>query len=157
MFANGWDWVSTLIGMLSVWNLGTFFHVITSVPKFKKELLSEFSSEIDSGIWEEKVSAKLFLLETRLVWVRHLAGIATMLGLLGTVLGISEAFSSLQAAGTVSLDAFAGGIRLALVTTIFGLSVAIPSLWAFQFLKNRILGLEREALSWPKIPPTGNR
>ncbi|TGK01873.1 MotA/TolQ/ExbB proton channel family protein [Leptospira langatensis] len=153
-FLHGWDWVSTLIGLLSVWNLGTFLHVWSILPKRRKSLLTDFLETKDVSIWEEKLSAVLFPIETKLSWIKHLASIATMLGLLGTVLGISEAFSSLQAAGTVSLDAFAGGIKLALVTTILGLSVAIPSLFAYQFLKHRVLDLEREALSWLKIPPT---
>ncbi|TGK03960.1 MotA/TolQ/ExbB proton channel family protein [Leptospira semungkisensis] len=155
-FLQGLDWVSTLIGLLSIWNLGTFLHVLTVLPKRRKALLSEFIAQKDPSIWEEKLSAALFPIETKLSWIKHLASIATMLGLLGTVLGISEAFSSLQAAGTVSLDAFAGGIKLALLTTILGLSVAIPSLFAYQFLKHRVLDLEREALSWLKIPPAGS-
>lgn len=149
----GLDWVSVLICLLSVWNLGSFLHVWTILPKRRKSLLVSFLEETDPSIWEEKLSAVLFPIETRISWIKHLAGISTMLGLLGTVLGISEAFSSLQAAGTVSLDAFAGGIRLALVTTIFGLFVAIPSLFAYQFLKHRLLDLQREALSWLRIPP----
>ncbi|EPG66054.1 MotA/TolQ/ExbB proton channel family protein [Leptospira wolffii] len=152
----GLDWVSLLICLLSVWNLGTFLHVWTILPKRRRSLLVSFLEEPGPDVWEEKISAILFPIETKISWIKHLAGISTMLGLLGTVLGISEAFSSLQAAGTVSLDAFAGGIRLALVTTILGLSVAIPSLFAFQFLKHRLLDLQREALSWPKIPPAEN-
>ncbi|PNV77065.1 MotA/TolQ/ExbB proton channel family protein [Leptospira inadai] len=153
ILGNGWDWVSIAIGILSIWNLGTFVHVLTTLPKRRMDLLEGFVSGTDAGVWEERVSAALFPLETKLSWIRHLAGIATMLGLLGTVLGISEAFSALQAAGTVSLDAFAGGIRLALVTTILGLTVAIPSLLGYQYLKHRLLDLERDALSWTKIPP----
>ncbi|PJZ70916.1 TolQ transporter [Leptospira perolatii] len=154
---NLWEeggWVSVLILILSVWNLGTFLHIWSVLPKRRKDLLEQFSSQIDPEIWAEKLTLILFPLETRLAWIKHLAGISTMLGLLGTVLGISEAFSTLQEAGTVSLDAFAGGIRLALVTTILGLAVAIPSLFAYQFLKHRVLDLEREVLSWTKIPPS---
>jgi biopolymer transport protein ExbB/TolQ len=154
-FLFGFDWVSSLIALVSVWNLGTFLHVWTILPKRKKSLLVSFLEEQNPDIWEEKLSSVLFPIETKISWIKHLASISTMLGLLGTVLGISEAFSSLQAAGTVSLDAFAGGIRLALVTTIFGLFVAIPSLFGYQFLKHRLLDLEREAMSWLKIPPTG--
>lgn len=152
-FLQGFDWVSSLIILLSVWNLGTFIHVWSILPKRKESLKQNFLTENNPSIWEEKLSEVLFPIETKLSWMKHLAGISTMLGLLGTVLGISEAFSSLQEAGTVSLDAFAGGIKLALVTTILGLFVAIPSLFGFQFLKHRLLDLEREALSWLKIPP----
>ncbi|TGL58791.1 MotA/TolQ/ExbB proton channel family protein [Leptospira sarikeiensis] len=152
-FLQGLDWVSGLILILSIWNLGTFIHVWTILPKRKDSLKQDFLSENNPSIWEEKLSEVLFPIETKLSWMKHLAGISTMLGLLGTVLGISKAFSSLQEAGTVSLDAFAGGIQLALVTTILGLFVAIPSLFGFQFLKHRLLDLEREALSWLKIPP----
>lgn len=84
---------------------------------------------------EEFFRREFFVPETMISWIRNLAGIATMLGLLGTVIGISVAFEEMKNAGTVSLEIFSEGIRLALNTTIQGLCVAIPSVLGFQYLK----------------------
>lgn len=71
-----------------------------------------------------------------------LATIAPMLGLLGTVVGINGAFATIsQAEGIGRADALAGDISLALVTTIMGLILAIPTTAAVTFFRNRIDGL----------------
>ena len=55
-------------------------------------------------------------------------------GLLGTVMGIVTAFQEMQKTGSGGFAAVAGGISEALVTTAFGLLVAIPAVWAYNFL-----------------------
>lgn len=68
-----------------------------------------------------------------------IASIAPMLGLLGTVVGINGAFSTIsQTEGFARPDQLAGDISLALVTTIQGLFVAIPVIAAVTFFRNRI-------------------
>ncbi len=70
------------------------------------------------------------------------ANIAPMLGLLGTVVGINGAFAAMNTAeGFARPDQLAGDISLALVTTIMGLSLAIPTQAIVTFLRNRIDGL----------------
>lgn len=70
------------------------------------------------------------------------ANIAPMLGLLGTVVGINGAFAAMNTAeGFARPDQLAGDISLALVTTIMGLSLAIPAQAVVTFLRNRIDGL----------------
>lgn len=67
------------------------------------------------------------------------AAIAPMLGLLGTVVGINGAFSTISTAeGFSRPDQLAGDISLALVTTIMGLVLAIPAMSAVTFFRNRI-------------------
>ena len=67
------------------------------------------------------------------------ANIAPMLGLLGTVVGINGAFASMNTAeGFARPDQRAGDISLALVTTIMGLSLAIPTQAVVTFFRNRI-------------------
>jgi biopolymer transport protein ExbB/TolQ len=73
--------------------------------------------------WEEKYS----ILDREIQWLGNLAGIATMLGLLGTVMGIQNSFLEMQKIQQASIEVFAGGISQALSTTIFGLIIAIPS------------------------------
>lgn len=71
-----------------------------------------------------------------------IAGIAPMLGLLGTVVGLNGAFSSIsEAGGFARPDQLASDVSLALVTTIQGLVVAIPVSAMVTFFRNRIDGL----------------
>ncbi len=67
------------------------------------------------------------------------AGVAPMLGLLGTVVGINGAFATMSSSqGFATPDQLAGDISLALVTTIMGLTLAIPTMAAVAFFRNRI-------------------
>lgn len=78
-------------------------------------------------------SLTLERVEARLRILAAIAHIAPLLGLLGTVLGMVVAFSEIQALeGTVKPSDLAGGIWEALLTTVFGLIVAIPAMAAFH-------------------------
>jgi biopolymer transport protein ExbB len=75
-----------------------------------------------------------------------IGSIAPMLGLLGTVLGMIKAFNTIAASGGAAKpDELAGGIGQALVTTLMGLVVAIPTMVAFSYYRNRIDSLVAEA------------
>jgi biopolymer transport protein ExbB len=75
-----------------------------------------------------------------------IGGIAPMLGLLGTVLGMISAFNTIAMKGGMARpDELAGGIGEALVTTLLGLMVAIPSMVAFSFFRNKIDSIIAEA------------
>ena len=63
---------------------------------------------------------------------------APFVGLFGTVLGIINAFHGIASAKATGLAAVAGGIAEALVTTAFGLFVAVPAVWMFNYFTNRI-------------------
>ena len=65
-------------------------------------------------------------LEKGLVVLATLTNIAPLLGFLGTVIGMIIAFQSIEAAGEVEATLVAGGIKVALLTTAFGLMIAIP-------------------------------
>jgi biopolymer transport protein ExbB len=60
------------------------------------------------------------------------------LGLLGTVVGVMITFASIAAAGDVNVNAIAPGIAAALLATVAGLGVAIPSLFGYNYLASRI-------------------
>lgn len=67
-----------------------------------------------------------------------IANVSTLLGLLGTIIGMIDAFSSLGAASAADrATLLAQGISMAMYTTAYGLIVAIPSLAAFAILQNR--------------------
>jgi biopolymer transport protein ExbB len=75
-----------------------------------------------------------------------IGSIAPMLGLMGTVLGMIQAFNTIAASGGAAKpDELAGGIGQALVTTLMGLVVAIPTMIAFSYYRNRIDSLVAEA------------
>jgi biopolymer transport protein ExbB len=74
-----------------------------------------------------------------------MASIAPMLGLLGTVIGINGAFATIaDSEGFARPDQLAGDISLALITTIMGLSLAIPATAAVTFFRNKIERLGSE-------------
>ena len=64
-------------------------------------------------------------LEKNVSWVSLFIALAPMLGFMGTVLGMIEAFDRIEAAGDMQPSLVAGGIKIALLTTVFGLIVAV--------------------------------
>ena len=82
------------------------------------------------------------IVELHVRWLATLAQVATLLGLLGTVIGMVEAFQVIQSKATgvnpVNPGDLAGGIWQALTTTVAGLEVAIPTILAYQYLLSRI-------------------
>ena len=79
-----------------------------------------------------------------------IAGVSPLLGLLGTVSGMIRTFKAITVSGIGDPSVLASGIAEALVTTAAGLMVAIPSLWAYRYLRGRVDGLviqmEKESL-----------
>ena len=65
-------------------------------------------------------------LERGLVWLATLSNVAPLLGFLGTVIGMIQAFQAIEIAGEVEATLVAGGIKVALITTATGLAIAIP-------------------------------
>lgn len=70
-------------------------------------------------------SIEMSFLERGLVWLSLFIVVAPMLGFLGTVVGMVEAFDAIESAGDISPSLVAGGIKVALLTTVFGLIVGI--------------------------------
>ncbi len=81
-------------------------------------------------------------LEHRLSWVNTCIKTAPMLGLLGTVMGMKGAFGTLSTQESVKPPQLAGDISLALLTTIWGLSIAIPLILATASVNVRIRKME---------------
>ena len=70
-------------------------------------------------------SVEMGKLEKGLVWISLFISLAPMLGFMGTVIGMIGAFDAIEAAGDISPSLVAGGIKVALLTTVAGLIVAI--------------------------------
>ncbi|GAB5550988.1 MAG: MotA/TolQ/ExbB proton channel family protein [Saprospiraceae bacterium] len=81
------------------------------------------------------------LLERGLVWISLFIAIAPMLGFMGTVIGMIQAFDRIQAVGDLSPSVVAGGIKVALLTTVFGLISAIILQIFYNYIVNKIDGI----------------
>jgi biopolymer transport protein ExbB len=78
------------------------------------------------------------LLEKGLTWIALFIALAPMLGFMGTVIGMISAFDSIQAMGEISPAAVAGGIKVALITTVSGLIVAIILQIFYNFIVSKV-------------------
>lgn len=65
-------------------------------------------------------------------------------GLFGTVIGIINAFTKMNEAQTAGIAVISGAIAEALIATAFGLVVAIPAVWMFNYFTNRVNGFAIE-------------
>jgi biopolymer transport protein ExbB len=86
-------------------------------------------------------SVQMGLLEKGLTWISLFIAIAPMLGFMGTVIGMIEAFDNIQAMGDISASAVAGGIKVALITTVTGLIVAIILQVFYNYIVSKIDGI----------------
>ncbi len=86
-------------------------------------------------------SVQMGLLERGLVWISLFIAIAPMLGFLGTVIGMIQAFDRIEAVGDLSPSVVAGGIKVALLTTVFGLVVAIILQIFYNYIVSKIDGI----------------
>jgi len=83
-------------------------------------------------------SVQMGLLEKGLVWISLFIAIAPMLGFMGTVIGMIEAFDRIEAVGDLSPAVVAGGIKVALLTTVFGLITAIILQVFYNYIVSKI-------------------
>ena len=102
------------------------------VPLALKRIRAARDPEMEGGHIADRMMAAVD-------WLADIAAIAPLVGLLGTVLGMFQAFGGI--ASDVSAGAkpvvLAQGVSQAIVTTIFGLTVAIPCLVAYAFFRRR--------------------
>lgn len=103
------------------------------------------------GAAEEAASAvaeeTTLRLSGRIGWIALIAGTAPLLGLYGTVWGMMEAFATIEKLAAPRPSELAEGIKIALVTTFQGLTVAIPLSAAAYALKSRLSSLMLDATS----------
>lgn len=107
-------------------------------------------SRYDEGIEvvEKTVSSyggvQLGLLEKNLSWITLFISIAPSLGFLGTIIGMIAAFDKIQQVGDISATVVAGGIKVALLTTLLGLVIAIVLQLFYNYILSLIEGLVNE-------------
>lgn len=113
-----------------------------------RTILTKFKDGVQKGMnpmqlkqWmkeavDERAEIELPSLESHLGWLAIISNVSTLMGLLGTVYGMIGAFYSMaQSVGGVKADEMAGGIAIALIATLVGLFVAIPSLILYNWIK----------------------
>ncbi len=83
-------------------------------------------------------SVQMGLLEKGLTWISLFIALAPMLGFMGTVIGMIGAFDSIEAAGDISPTLVAGGIKVALITTVSGLIVAMILQVFYNYIVSKI-------------------
>jgi len=103
---------------------------------------SRYKDNKDLELVEKSVmsygSVQMGLMERGLTWISLFIAIAPMLGFMGTVIGMIGAFDSIQAAGDISPSLVAGGIKVALITTVSGLIVAIILQIFYNYIVSKI-------------------
>lgn len=88
---------------------------------------------LGKGVGEERD-----LMARYLPWLATIGSVSPLLGLLGTVIGVMNAFIGIAAGGSGNISAVAPGVAEALVTTVAGLFVAIPAVIGYNIFVNRL-------------------
>lgn len=106
----------------------------------------EETPEAIEQVMEEAARDEQPEVELHVRWLSTLAQVSTLLGLLGTVIGMVAAFQVIQSKATATASVnpadLAGGIWQALTTTVAGLEVAIPTILAYSYFQSRIADVQ---------------
>lgn len=102
--------------------------------------LNHYSEGID--VVEKRITSaggvQMSLMENNLSWIALFIALAPSLGFLGTVIGMVQAFDAIEAAGDISPTIVAGGMKVALITTVGGLIVAMILQVFYNYILSRI-------------------
>ena len=105
------------------------------LKKISSEIhLSSIDSSTKVSFTKDSIEHEVSELEFGMVFIKVIAQVSPLLGLLGTVLGILSTFQVIASKGTSNPSLFAEGISLSLITTVGGLIVAIPHFIGHNFL-----------------------
>ncbi len=102
------------------------------------EVLSSTQLEVLRMVLAKEVAAERDVMAKFIVWLATIGSVSPLLGLLGTVLGVMDAFIGIATGGSGNISAIAPGIAEALVTTVVGLAVAIPAVIAYNLFVSRL-------------------
>ncbi len=118
-----------------------------TIPR-KKTMVKRIYSNIDlknTNTLEYQIEYEVKRLENGLIYIKNIASISPLLGLLGTVYGIFKSFEAISKYGLGDPTVFSSGISIALITTITGLIVAIPHHIAYNHFISMIDNIELKA------------
>ena len=114
-------------------NLSSLGFLLINCLKYKKLPRENLESKI-----EEKADEVQYSLERNLTMLGTIATISPLIGLLGTVVGMITAFTGLTETTGANPDLLAAGISQALITTAFGLLIAVPGLVLHKYFEHKI-------------------
>jgi biopolymer transport protein ExbB len=123
---------------------GSIGNVVWACLNKYKKLVSEAGMNKDQKVAalqkeiEEAVSLEMPMMEKNLTIIATLASVATLVGLLGTVIGMIKAFAALATAGAPDAVALANGISEALINTALGILTSALAIIAYNYFTSRI-------------------
>ena len=100
--------------------------------------LSRTQLEVLRLVMEKEEAAERDELAVGLTWLAIVASVSPLMGLMGTVIGVMNAFLGIVVTGSTNISAVAPGVAEALITTVAGLAVAIPAVIAYNFFVARL-------------------
>mgnify|MGYP001047648783 CR=1 FL=1 len=100
--------------------------------------LSEAQLQAMRLVLEKAQSEERDELSVGLVWLAVIGNVSPLLGLMGTVIGVMNAFLGITATGSANIGAVAPGVAEALTTTLAGLAVAIPAVIGYNYFVSRL-------------------
>jgi len=135
---------------LEISNLSSLGFLLINCLKYKDLQRDNLESKI-----EEKAIEVKYGLERNLTMLGTIATISPLLGLLGTVVGMITAFTGLTETAGANPDLLAAGISQALITTAFGLLIAVPGLVLHKYFEQKInyllINLQKEVSGFINI------
>ncbi len=149
--AIGWVLVAlNILGFsLILWRFFVFKDFKKNVPAEAKTILDTLQADVKSTnllghveLVKDACSRRVHDLEFGMNTIKIVATLAPLLGLLGTVMGLYDAFMVISVKGLGNPGEFASGMSYALMTTIMGLIVAIPHYFAHNYLSGVLDDLE---------------
>jgi len=117
-----------------------------AVPGTSERLprLSQPQVEAMQMILDKEATGERDRLERLLPWLATIGAVSPLIGLLGTVLGVINAFLGVAASGSGNISAVAPGVAEALIATALALTVAIPAVFGYNFFANKLNHLTSE-------------
>lgn len=106
--------------------------------------LSQAQVEALQMLLDKEATGERDRLERLLPWLATIGAVSPLIGLLGTVLGVINAFLGVAASGSGNISAVAPGVAEALIATALALTVAIPAVFGYNYFANRLNHLTSE-------------
>jgi len=125
-------------------NAGSTFAETDMLARSISVKVSRTSFETVQGALERAASAEALSLEKGMIILSTAVAGGPFIGLFGTVWGVMETFSGIGVAGAATLNAMAPGVAAALLATVAGLFVAIPAMFAYNYMVTTIRGITQE-------------
>lgn len=120
-------------------------------PNYLTNMLAVALPKLNAGfetmeeVMDEQYQLEATKLFSKISYLSLIANIAPMMGLFGTVLGMVGAFNKIvQLGANVTPKDLASGVQQALITTLFGLAVAIPAVCFYFFFRNKVVAINQE-------------